>query len=58
LLASSLTNPGEGTPSISPTGVAWPGEGGEEGEEDDDNEQEGGDLEGELGRKGADMTNL
>jgi len=55
LPASSLTNPGEGTPPTSPTGTAWPEE---EEEEEDDDEQAGGDLEGEFGREGADMTNL
>jgi len=50
LPASSLTNPGEGTLSTSPTGEAWPEE--EEEEEEEDDEQAGGDSER------ADMTNL
>jgi len=53
LPASSLTNPGEGTLSTSPTGEAWPEEEEEEEEEDEeDDEQVGGDSER------ADMTNL
>jgi len=55
LPASSLTKPGEGKPSTSPTGEARSEE---EEEEEDDDEQAGGDLEGESGREEADMTNL
>ena len=48
LPASSLTKPGEGTLSTSPTGEAWP----EEEEEEDEDEQAGGDS------ARTDITNL
>jgi len=50
--ASSLTNPGEGTLSTSPTGEACPEEEEEEEEDEEEDEQAGGDS------ARADMTNL
>jgi len=56
--ASSLTNPGEGTLSTSPTGEAWPEEEEEKEEEEEEEEDEEEDEQAGGDSARADMTNL